>query len=91
MSRVVKYKIFGKSLCDFPNISFLYFRLHSNIILTTEKHVFLIKHVFRESGRLTDLVQKHFPDKFSDTLATGLEKTIYLKNCFKIYFIEYKR
>ena len=37
------------------------------MILTTEERVWIIEHVFRESGRYTDVVRQHFSEKFPDT------------------------
>jgi transposase len=37
------------------------------VVLSTEKRVFLVKYVFREGNRYTDLVQEQFAEKFPET------------------------
>ncbi|MPC19334.1 hypothetical protein E2C01_012247 [Portunus trituberculatus] len=37
-----------------------------NMVLTTEERVWLVKHVFREGGRYTDVVRQRFAEKFPD-------------------------
>ena len=36
------------------------------MVLATEEHVWLVKHVFREGDRYTDVVQQQFAKKFPD-------------------------
>jgi hypothetical protein len=37
------------------------------VVLSIEKHVFLVEYVFREGSRYTDLVQEQFAEKFPET------------------------
>jgi hypothetical protein len=37
------------------------------MVLSSEKRVFLVEYVFRESNRYTDLVQEQFAEKFPNT------------------------
>jgi hypothetical protein len=37
------------------------------LFLSVEEHVFLLKYVFREGNRYTDLVQEQFSEKFPET------------------------
>ena len=36
------------------------------MVLTTEEHVLLVEHIFRESDRYTDVVRQWFTEKFPD-------------------------
>ena len=48
------------------------------MVLTTEKRVWLVKHVFREDGRYTDVVRQRFAEKFSDKPVTHHNEVRYL-------------
>jgi hypothetical protein len=37
------------------------------MVLSTEKHVFLVEYIFREGNRYTDLVLEQFAEKFPET------------------------
>jgi hypothetical protein len=42
------------------------------MVLSIEERVFLVKYVFREDNRYTDLVQEQFAEKFLETPALHL-------------------